>query len=194
MTFIYIIACLIIIAFVTIATEIEWFGWSTLTLIGSVIAAHYLHVFELIPYVKTHLLNSIIYTICYIGIGIFWSFPKWFFFLRNERDKTREYLNEQQESSYGWANPPKINIPQASDNKGKIIAWMIYWPFSLVGTLLNDPVRKLFNLIFDQFKNLYQKMADSIFKEDVQQLNLKIHRAKDKQNLAEKIINQNGIS
>lgn len=192
MTLLYIIGLIIIFIFITIATEIEWFGWSTFTLIGSVIAAHFLHVLDILPYVKTHILYSIIYSISYMVIGISWSFPKWFFFLRNERDKTREWLKTQYivsyesydppgikyKNTYETLNPPVINIPQASFHKGKIIAWCAYWPFSLIGTLLNDPARKAFNIIFDQFKNLYQKMADSIFKDDIDKLNNQIQFAR----------------
>lgn len=56
--------------------------------------------------------------------------------------------------------------PKASKNKSRIVAWMAYWPLSLVGTLLNDPVRRLFNWLFSGFKALYQQMADAIFRND----------------------------
>ena len=167
----YIIAFVIITIFLTIATEIEWFGWTTLTILGSVAAVQFFHLFNIWLYIKDHIFQTTMYTIAYIAIGVVWSFAKWFFFLINERDKSRAYIQSNMKSaSY---NAPKINIPKASDNKSKIIAWISYWPFSAVGTILNDPFRKLFNLIFNQFKNLYQQMANSIYEKDV--IFLKIH-------------------
>lgn len=58
--------------------------------------------------------------------------------------------------------------PRASKNKSRITAWSAFWPFSFVGTLLNDPVRRLFNFLFNQFKALYQKMSDWVFRKDVE--------------------------
>lgn len=163
----YLLICLVLFGVITILTEVEWFGWSTATLIGSVIAAHYFHIFDILGYAKGHILNSLGYAGIYVVIGVTWSFAKWFFFLRNERDRIREYNKNEKITPYTG-----INIPQASKNKSKIIAWMAYWPFSFIGTLLNDPIRKLFNSIFNEFKELYQKMANSIFAEDIKKLEI----------------------
>ena len=58
--------------------------------------------------------------------------------------------------------------PRATKNKSRITAWAAFWPFSFLGTLLNDPVRRLFNFLFDWFKSLYQKMSDRVFAKDVE--------------------------
>lgn len=57
----------------------------------------------------------------------------------------------------------RFSKPQASEHKGKIIAWMCFWPFSLLGTFINDPIRRLFNFLFNSFKRLYQKLSDKMF-------------------------------
>lgn len=175
---IFLIAFLIVFTFVTIATEIEWFGCSTLTLTASVILVQYFHLLniDILIYVKEHILNTIAYSLSYIAIGIAWSFAKWFFFLRNELEKSVKYVKELKEFV---KQSPVINIPQASYNKGRIIAWMSFWPFSFIGTLLNDPIRKLFNQIFNQFKNLYQRMANNIFASDIARLEFDIKMARD---------------
>lgn len=58
--------------------------------------------------------------------------------------------------------------PRAAKNKSRITAWAAFWPFSFVGTLLNDPIRRLFNFLFEQFKALYQHMSDWVFRKDVE--------------------------
>ena len=54
--------------------------------------------------------------------------------------------------------------PSALDNKGRIIAWISYWPMSFVATLLNDPLRHLVEWIYDHFRNMYEAMSTRMFK------------------------------
>jgi len=55
-----------------------------------------------------------------------------------------------------------LKRPLASDNKSKIIAWMSFWPCSIIGFILNDPIRKMFKFIFNALRGSYQKISDSI--------------------------------
>jgi len=177
------IAVIVVSIFLTIAIEIEWFGWTTLTVLASVAAVQFFHVFDVWLFVKANVFQTVAYVIAYIAIGIIWSFAKWFFFLMNERNKTREWLEGQlkrTDLNLNY-NKPVINIPKASDNKGRIVAWISYWPLSLIGTILNDPFRKLFNFIFNQFKGLYQRMANNIYKDDLDKLELTIEELRKKE-------------
>ena len=56
--------------------------------------------------------------------------------------------------------------PRASDHKSRITGWIGFWPFSMVGTVINDLLRKLINFLFASFKGLYQKMSDAIFRNE----------------------------
>jgi hypothetical protein len=58
--------------------------------------------------------------------------------------------------------------PRAAKNKYRITAWASFWPFSVVGTLLNDPVRRFFHFLFDQFKALYERVSNFVFRKDVE--------------------------
>jgi hypothetical protein len=190
MTLLYLMIFLIVFAVVTVLTEVEWFGWSSLTLIGSIVAAHFVHVFDIYGYAKGHILNTLGYVGIYIVLGVLWSFAKWWLFLRNQRDAFR--LIVKNAKSVNNIKSSFFIVPQASQNKSKIVAWMAYFPFSFVGTLLNDPIRKLFNSIFNQFKNLYQRMANSIFAEDIKKLEIdkKVFEEKlefDKKKLLEEV-------
>ena len=55
--------------------------------------------------------------------------------------------------------------PEAIHNKSKIVAWICYWPFSLIGTFINDPIRRLVNFLFTRLKATYQKMSDKVFQD-----------------------------
>jgi hypothetical protein len=50
----------------------------------------------------------------------------------------------------------------AAKSKSKIVAWMAFWPCSVIGYVFNDPVRRLFNALFNALRESYQKMADKI--------------------------------
>ena len=69
--------------------------------------------------------------------------------------------------------PSKYEIlpPVANQNKSKIISWISHWPISMIWTLLNDPIKKMLNYIFECIKNIFQKMSNRIFKQTMQDFN-----------------------
>lgn len=56
-----------------------------------------------------------------------------------------------------------IIIPDVTENKAAIIRWMTYWPFSMLYTLLNDPVRRLFEWVYESVGVWLQGMANRAF-------------------------------
>lgn len=58
----------------------------------------------------------------------------------------------------------KVITPQASENKKLITTWISHWPISVFWTLLNDPIKKLINYIFENISHLFQNMSNRIFK------------------------------
>lgn len=180
-------------------TEVENFGWATVTLIataiGSVVLGHWWPEYSLITFIKAHGVFTAIYAGAYVGVGVAWSFVKWFSYLMSFRDAFREQRNafctknsldpaapipedklpafDQWISHVSWSNNHRSQLlsrerPRAAKNKARITAWAAFWPFSFLGTLLNDPVRRIFNFLFNQFKALYQKMSDWVFRKDVE--------------------------
>lgn len=179
----------------TAFTETEKFGWATVLLIAAVAMAQWFHMVDFVSFISTHALASVVYVLLYVAIGIGWSFVKWFSFLMGARDRYRQWKTKflgkdginpfdpipenkrfefiafiQSQSDYFYREPVADLLdgkrPRASNNKSRIVSWMSLWPCSVIGTLLNDPVRRLFNFLFSQFKNLYQKLADHVFRND----------------------------
>lgn len=184
-----------------ILTETENFGWATLTLllvgVGSVVCGHWFHTYSIVDFVKEHGVFTLVYVGAYVGVGIVWSFIKWFSYLMSFRDAFRTQkeaffkskgldgllatapvppelqaaFKEFVQTNSRWGSEHRAQLfemerPRASKNKARITAWASFWPFSFVGTLLNDPVRRLFNLLFNWFKALYQQMSDWVFRND----------------------------
>lgn len=87
-------------------------------------------------------------------------------------EEFKDYLRYQYDLNVKFSNislscEGVLEPPQASDSKGRIVCWMAFWPFSFIGTLFNDPIRKAFNLIFDAFKASYQRLSNSIFEYEI---------------------------
>lgn len=53
---------------------------------------------------------------------------------------------------------------KVSRYKGRIVAWMAYWPFSMIGWVLGDLLSDLFEVIYRAVSNAYQRLADHIMK------------------------------
>ena len=61
--------------------------------------------------------------------------------------------------SYSDSNYP----PMATQHKGDILFWAIYWPFSAFWTLLNDPIRRLWNAIYSVLGGMLQRISNKVF-------------------------------
>ena len=85
----------------------------------------------------------------YFIIGIIWSFIKWYLLLLRKKETI---INCE-------------SIPSAKNYKKDIIVWMSYWPWSMVWTILNDPIKRFFNYVYLKFSTLYQKLADMMFED-----------------------------
>src|ERR1700690_10301 len=166
----------------TLLVEAEWFGMATAAMLVSMGIYGFLHRTQVISYIKDHAIFCLEFIAVYLSVGVAWSFAKWLLFLLRFR---REFRNVKAKFIHSLGLPIGSNIPQdkfhdfkntlyskglnylsikpsAADSKGKIVAWMAFWPCSMIGYILNDPVRRLFNSLFMALKQSYQKMADHI--------------------------------
>ena len=167
-----------------VLTEVESFGWAMVTLLATGVALHFFRIVNLLELVRNHASETLMFVGAYLVAGIIWSFIKWFSFLMAFRDEYREtkgrwlikkglskqmVLDEALQKSFfsdlsfaKFRGNSLTEKPKASTNKRRIVAWMSFWPFSAVGTLINDPVRRFFNFLFNQFKATYQRMSDRV--------------------------------
>lgn len=175
--------------FLTLLIENEKWGWATLSLLLTGVVYSWLNRTDVFSWFGQHWVEAVVITGIYLVVGIVWSFIKWFSFLIGFRDKLREAKEEYAKLvTQPGTNPPDLKswlqgkggywykhhyygnaltqVPQASDNKGRIVAWMSFWPFSMVGTVINDPVRRLFNFLFNQLKATYQRLANYVFRNE----------------------------
>lgn len=131
--------------------------------------------FKVFSYVKFHPARTAELLIAYFLAGTLWAIAKWWFHVREERakydEKRASFLRGQElEPSDGipedlkakWAEwaPKKPNV---SDSKERILRWMSFWPWSMVWTLINDPIKKAFRAIYRYIQKLLQLIVDKAF-------------------------------
>ena len=121
-------------------------------------------------------LTFAMWAVIYLVVGIVWSiYNRWVFV-----KKVRNYYNEQKaslsnnptEKDIKFARDRVVNYfdllslpPKAMDHKSHIISSMVYWPMSMIWYLLADFLKEIFTKIFNYFRNLYQSISDSVFKD-----------------------------
>ncbi len=92
----------------------------------------------------------------------------------DSNDKDRDYLCDRLRANGFkaiWSHEVKsmgeiiLKItPIGSENKSSIIAWISYWPLSLLATLLNNPFRRLFEYVYSLVADAYDKISQRHFK------------------------------
>jgi hypothetical protein len=157
--------------------EEEEFVWAVLTFVGLLIFLQLCTTLGALAYLRHNPFKLLVAFGVYVGIGIIWSFCKWFIYLHDE--------NERIHADYNWlfarltdtiklGDIDKINeykkdikdkIPTALRNKERITGWTAFWPWSMTWFFFSDLIRKLYKRIFQFFQEVYENMAKRVFKD-----------------------------
>lgn len=142
-----------------VAVEYERAGWATISVVATLALLAWLGNFSLRAIIKGNPLMAFAFLAAYIIIGFVWSFGKWYFYVRNMRAQYDEAKKE------GLRIISYYNKPDINKNKARALTWAIYWPWSMVWTLINDPIKNLFKYFFRRLQAVYQKIADKAYGE-----------------------------
>ena len=167
----------IIIPFVLLVwfVEAEWSTAAFWTIIAMVAAFISFGDPSVLKSIQTNPFIVVQWLVAYVMLGIVWGFIKWFFYLLKKRDEYRVVLAEWSKAVENQAanGVPENRLsakpsaekarPKASENKGRIIFWMSYWPASALWTLLNDPLTRLYNFLYRQLGKLFDSMSKAIW-------------------------------
>jgi hypothetical protein len=94
---------------------------------------------------------------CYIPVGVGWTFAKWWFYVRMRAREVKALIAAHKSfSSYDLP-------PQVGNHKADIIRWLSWWPFSVIGTILNDPFRRLFEAVYRGIAETLQRISIRAF-------------------------------
>lgn len=109
----------------------------------------------------------------YFAAGSVWSFLKWIFYVLRRREEARIARTEFKEkgltgdfgdwvvgrSNYRDSHYP----PQVSRHKSDLVFWATWWPWSAFWTLLNDPIRHIWNFLYNLFGRSLQNITNRMF-------------------------------
>ena len=114
--------------------------------------------------------------LAYIGIAVVWTFAKWYMFSVAAKECYADFRKTWIENLkrpfdvvtdkaalassfgnfYGYRQRFGNAVPPSpSENKGRIMLWMIFWPIDMIWSTINDPVVRIFRWI-------YQRIAGSL--------------------------------
>ncbi|KKM93267.1 hypothetical protein LCGC14_1210040 [marine sediment metagenome] len=163
-----------------VAVETESPFWAASALIGFGLALHFLGDLNVFSWLIKNPLRTALCVGGYFVTGALWSVGKWWFFVRNKRDKYNERRRDfisANDLEFSAAIPPEHQkdfkrhmkfdsyggMPDARAHKSRILTWMTYWPWSMVWTLINDPIKKLFRMIYRRLQRVYDKISESVW-------------------------------
>lgn len=98
------------------------------------------------------LINHILF---YLAAGVIWSYVKWGLFVNKRYEAFKK----------GGHKASSFKFPTAAAYKGDIMGWMAFWPWSALWSLINDPIRRLFNTLFNLLSETYDAISRWRFRE-----------------------------
>lgn len=118
------------------------------------------------------------YCMYYILIGLCWSVIKYYFILkkiqkfvkeaRNHWEKKIDVLSTEYKTFRDYLNSKASSYDDTKNHSfksstKKLVFWAMFWIPSMIWTVIDDPIRKLFRwLIFDIFIGIYRSMYNQM--------------------------------
>lgn len=168
--------------------ETEKIARSFLTVAFYIVFLQFVVKIDIFSSILQNPIKSILFFLSYFLIGFIWSFIKWFMYVNKQALRIKlervDFLKK-----YGDKHCLTINLdtpipdsllndwrhsksyirkPVVHENKTKISHWVIYWPVSVIWSLLNDFIRKTVDIIIIKIKFIYEKITSNAF-ESIQQ-------------------------
>lgn len=135
---------------------------------------------------------AILIAIGYFVAGTLWSVGKWYLFVKSRRAKydearaawellpisaRRHGSGSKRDNALGCEKWEQSDVyarfsnygsglaPLVRDNKKRVLIWMCYWPWSMIWTVINDPIKKAFKAIYNRIHNYLQTISNNAFKD-----------------------------
>jgi hypothetical protein len=171
----------------------SWF-WSVVCVVAYILFFQFLGKTDLFGHLARNPIAVLGFILLYFAVGFMWSFLKWWLFVNTVAEKRREArknfiegyrepyssipLSDKQK--YKGENPEaasrmkvdwetvvvrkRLEKPAVKNNKSKISLWVIYWPASLIWSLLDDLVHKIIKQLVIYFRKIYEAITNVAFK------------------------------
>ena len=154
--------------------------WSSFLVAGFFTILYFASGINVISVVLANPMTAIYYVGLYVAGGVVWGCVKWWFYSRKAVDVVKElkvkFLNEKKisgdtipetsmdsfissvlhSSRYHDEDYP----PRFMKHKADWTMWATYWPLSFFWTMLNQPIKKLWNFVYSQVGQMMQNMTN----------------------------------
>lgn len=182
---------LIEICLLCLFVEIEHGIGATFSLVVFATILYFLGQVDFITYIKDHPLHILGMLGLFFLIGTLWGIGKWWMYVRDRledyEDHKAEWLERkgrkglkvvpddlkkawkdeiENQNRYSSASKMKITAaaPSVRDHKAKIMRWMAFWPVSMIWSVINDLVKRIFKSIYYHVAVSLQKISDRLYK------------------------------
>ena len=120
--------------------------------------------------------------VAYMIVGFCWATFKFVVKLRKARNKyivaKANYLGyDETRTEQGWIENVKNTYggkeqyaPTVSRNKGTIMFWAWWWPFSVISFFIEDLIRELWNMSWKVIRSFFEKIRSKILGEAAKDL------------------------
>jgi hypothetical protein len=172
-----------VVAVITALVENDEGAWATLVFVGTVLSLQFFSKIPILNYMKRNPGHTLVYVGIYFAIGIAWTLVKWYFFVHNQIVKYNEFKRAFLKGKGADTLTPALaaeladeatrlsgydrNVaaaPDPANHKSDLTRWGTYWPFSMIGTALNDIIRKAWEYVYEILQTTYQRMSKAVFK------------------------------
>ncbi len=154
----------ILIALIVFIDQDNGFG-ATGTLLFAALFAWLIYDFNVFTWSLANLQIVLLGLVGYFVAGLIWASTKWQFFIRAAKRVLLEDSSWKIDSRFNFGGQLQKVPVQISENKSRYMMWMVYWPFSMIWTLIDDPVRRIFTWIYNSVAGSLQRSSNKVFED-----------------------------
>lgn len=147
-------------------------GWATILAVVTMAVLAVFGGVNPITWIMAHPWDTVLVLAGYFAAGAAWSLVKWYSYLLKIRRRMEAIRKEHPD----WANQDVTRLlrnsgiggtfpPEVSDHKSRVIGWMALWPASMLWTVINDPVRRACEEIYNRLGGVYQAISNRVFRD-----------------------------
>jgi hypothetical protein len=111
-----------------------------------------------------------VWIVIYFALGAASLWPKWFGFVSDDLEEQADRVKKY-DKKY---DPGSLKDPEPSEHKEQIIAWAIYWPWSMFWFVVRHPLRRIGRAIYEGMERSLTNMSRSMTAKARKRLELKL--------------------
>lgn len=143
--------------------------WSFVVLVAAGVTLHFsLDSPGLWGWMQNNYTTLLLCAVGYVVVGMPWAVFKWYLFLLDKRDEYQAHIKRS--NLDGQMSCRKLYPPKVEDNKARLTRWMSLWPQSMIWTLFEDLLRRLYERLVQFMSGTLDRISRHVFREHLNDL------------------------